>query len=146
MTIDTLEYVKKLEAAGVDRKAAEAYAEALRSAIEDELATRADIERLEAGTKVEVQKLESSTKAEIQKLESSTKAEIQKLESSTKTDIQRLESSTKAEIQKLESSTKTDIQRLEAKISEFKAETFKYMVAQTFVIIGVVFALMRFVR
>ena len=124
MTIDTLEYVKKLEAAGVDRKAAEAYAEALRSAIEDELATRADIERLEAGTKAEVQKLESSTKAEIQKLESSTKAEIQKLESSTK----------------------TDIQRLEAKISEFKAETFKYMVAQTFVIIGVVFALMRFVR
>ena len=69
MTIDTLEYVKKLEAAGVDRKAAEAYAEALRSAIEDELATRADIERLEAGTKAEVQKLESSTKAEIQKLE-----------------------------------------------------------------------------
>src|SRR5262249_33792594 len=47
MTIDTLEYVKKLEAAGVDRKAAEAHAEALRPAIGDELATKSDILRLE---------------------------------------------------------------------------------------------------
>jgi len=43
MTIDTLEYVKKLEAAGVDRKQAEAQAEALRTAIVDEMATKHDL-------------------------------------------------------------------------------------------------------
>jgi hypothetical protein len=84
MTIDTLEYVKKLEAAGVDRKAAEAQAEALRAAIEDELAAKSDIVRLES--------------------------------------------------------------RLDFKISELRAEIMKYMVAQTFVIAGIVFALLRFMR
>ena len=44
MTIDTLEYVKKLEAAGVERKLAEAHAEALRAAVAREVATKADVD------------------------------------------------------------------------------------------------------
>jgi uncharacterized membrane protein YdfJ with MMPL/SSD domain len=47
MTIDTLEYVKKLEAAGIDRRQAEAHAEALRDAATDQLATKADLTELE---------------------------------------------------------------------------------------------------
>lgn len=47
MTIDTLEYVKKLEAAGVDRRQAEAHAEALRAAASDQLATKHDLAELE---------------------------------------------------------------------------------------------------
>jgi len=117
MTIDTLEYVEKLEAAGVDRKAAEAQAEALRGAIEDELATKTDILRLEAGTK-----------ADFLRLEASTTADILRLEASTKTDILRLEA------------------RIDTKTSELRAEIMKYMIAQTFVIAGIVFALLRFVR
>lgn len=46
MTIDTLGYVKRLEAAGVDRKIAEAHMEALNGAVVPELATRLDLERL----------------------------------------------------------------------------------------------------
>jgi hypothetical protein len=53
MTIDTLEYVKKLEAAGVDRKAAEAHGEALREAISKELATKDDVDA--AGNRLELQ-------------------------------------------------------------------------------------------
>jgi len=52
MTIDTLEYVKKLEAAGVDRKTAEAHAEALRATVVQDLATAHDLQ-------TEVQRLES---------------------------------------------------------------------------------------
>lgn len=48
MTIDTLEYVKMLEAAGVDRKVAEAHAEAFRAAAEDELPTKTDFEKVRA--------------------------------------------------------------------------------------------------
>jgi hypothetical protein len=53
MTIDTLAYVKTLEASGVDRKAAEAQAEALTKHVLPDLVTRADldqaVERLEHG-------------------------------------------------------------------------------------------------
>ena len=45
-TIDTLSYVKRLEAAGVDRKTAEAHTEAINAHVVPELATKADIESL----------------------------------------------------------------------------------------------------
>ena len=44
MTTDTLEYVKRLEAAGVPRPQAEAHAEALRDTIAPQLATKADLD------------------------------------------------------------------------------------------------------
>ena len=50
-TFDTLTAARKLEAAGVERRQAEAHAEALREAISadrDELATKADIADLKA--------------------------------------------------------------------------------------------------
>jgi hypothetical protein len=47
MTIDTLKYVKKLEAAGVDRKQAEAHAAAIRGTLATRRATKADLDRLE---------------------------------------------------------------------------------------------------
>jgi hypothetical protein len=51
MAIDTLAYVKTLEAAGVDRRAAEAHAAAPSGHVVPDLATRADldqaVERLE---------------------------------------------------------------------------------------------------
>jgi hypothetical protein len=45
MTIDTLAYTKALEAAGVDRKAAEAQAEALIKYVLPDLVTKADLEQ-----------------------------------------------------------------------------------------------------
>jgi hypothetical protein len=44
MTIDTLEYVKKLEAAGVDCKVAEVHASLLRDIVEAEVATKRDVD------------------------------------------------------------------------------------------------------
>jgi hypothetical protein len=51
MTIDTLEYVMRFEAAGVDRKQAEAHAAAVRDTLAMQLATKADIDRLAQATK-----------------------------------------------------------------------------------------------
>jgi predicted component of type VI protein secretion system len=62
MTIDTLAYVKTLEAAGLDRQAAEAQAEAIVRHILPDLATKADleqaIERLERRIDEAVERLE----------------------------------------------------------------------------------------
>lgn len=44
MAIDTLAYVKSLEAAGVERRAAEAHAEALSRHFVSDVATKADLE------------------------------------------------------------------------------------------------------
>jgi chromosome segregation ATPase len=120
MTIDTLEYVKKLEAAGVDRKAAEAHAEALRASIEDELATKADILRLENTTKGEIHRLETS--------------------------VHRLEAKLEGKISEFKTELEGKLSGLEGRFADFKAEMLKYMIAQTFLIVGVVFALLRFVR
>ena len=62
MTIDTQEYVKKLEAAGLDRKVAEAHAEALRATVVEDLATKNDLQ-------TEVQRLEAKIQTEVQRLE-----------------------------------------------------------------------------
>ena len=48
MTVDTLEYVKQLEAAGVDRKQAEAHAAALRRAAEADIPSKEDFANLRA--------------------------------------------------------------------------------------------------
>jgi predicted nucleic acid-binding Zn-ribbon protein len=44
MTIDTLSYVKKLESAGVERRQAEAHAEAIRDEVAPQLATKLDLD------------------------------------------------------------------------------------------------------
>jgi hypothetical protein len=59
MTIDTLEYAKKLEAAGVDRKQAEAHAEALRDAIVAQLVTMPDLDAAAASLKRDIEVLKA---------------------------------------------------------------------------------------
>ena len=46
MAIDTLGYVKRLEAAGFDRRQAEALAEVLRDEVAPQLATKQDLDQL----------------------------------------------------------------------------------------------------
>lgn len=62
MAIDTLAYVKALEAAGVERLAAEAHAEALSEALSQQilpdLATKTDLEALRIATKADMEALE----------------------------------------------------------------------------------------
>jgi hypothetical protein len=57
MAIDTLAYVKELEAAGLDRKVAEAHARALRNHILPELATKQDVKDLGAELRIELWKI-----------------------------------------------------------------------------------------
>jgi hypothetical protein len=63
MTIDTLEYVKRLEAAGVDRKQAEAHAAAVRDTLATQLATKADIDALKQATTADIERLDHKFEA-----------------------------------------------------------------------------------
>jgi hypothetical protein len=74
MTIDTLEYVKRLEAAGVPRPQAEAHAQAMRDTVAPQLATKADLDLL--GTKLEARMdaLEARLEGRMNALEARTAA------------------------------------------------------------------------
>ncbi|CAN5724674.1 hypothetical protein BH23PSE1_BH23PSE1_19300 [soil metagenome] len=94
LRIDTLKFVRKLTEAGMDRGHAEAIVEGLNEADSSDLATRADIARLEAT----IAGLATTTKADIAGLEATTRAEISRLEAgladvkaTTKTNIAELE-------------------------------------------------------
>lgn len=56
-TIDTLGYVKKLESAGIDRKVAEAHAEALNERVVPQLATQQNLRDAVSELKVQMQEL-----------------------------------------------------------------------------------------
>jgi hypothetical protein len=60
VTVDTLEYMKRLEAAGVDRKQAEAHAEAVRDTLATQLATKADIDRLDSKIDTKIAELRAT--------------------------------------------------------------------------------------
>jgi hypothetical protein len=82
-SLDTLDIAKRLKEAGFNDAQAEAVTTVfrdVRTADLAPLATKADIDRLEAATRSNFQRLEATTKAEIQRLEATSKAEIQRLE------------------------------------------------------------------
>ena len=64
---DTLAYARRLKAAGVDEAQAEAHAEAVRDAITEGVATKADLDRGLAALKADVIRLEDkmATKADL---------------------------------------------------------------------------------
>jgi len=62
MTIDTLEYAKRLERAGISREQAEAHAEALRGAIASEVATKADLDSSSHDIKGELHTVRDETR------------------------------------------------------------------------------------
>jgi predicted RNase H-like nuclease (RuvC/YqgF family) len=61
VTIDTLEYVKKLEAAGVDRRQAEAHAAAVRDTVATQLASKADLDAAVVRLEAKIDRLEAKT-------------------------------------------------------------------------------------
>ena len=84
---DTLAYARKLKAAGVAAAQAEAHAEAVRDAVVQGFASKADIQRLE--DKIDALAEGKADKADIRRLESAIAALAEG--KADKADIQRLE-------------------------------------------------------
>ena len=84
MTVDTLEYVKRLEAAGVPRAQAEAHAVALRDEIAEHLVTNADlgaaVDRMEGKIEQETIRLEAKIEQEIARLDTKIDAVAARLD------------------------------------------------------------------
>jgi len=80
--IDTLKLSRALTGSGgFTQEAADATAEALNTALGEDVATRADIERLEIATKSNIERLEVATKADIGRLDIKLDASVARLDS-----------------------------------------------------------------
>ncbi|HEX8064804.1 MAG TPA: hypothetical protein VF535_16525 [Allosphingosinicella sp.] len=66
---DTLAFVKRLSAAGMDTPHAEALAEALVDGAFNNLATKSDLRELQAATKSDLRELQLATNADLRELE-----------------------------------------------------------------------------
>jgi chromosome segregation ATPase len=62
---------------------------AIINAVLADVATKSDLERMEAATKAELEKLEAATKRELENLRAEMKAEMEKLEERLRSEIQR---------------------------------------------------------
>jgi len=68
LAFDTLQYSKKLREAGVPERQAEVQAEAIRELIDERLATKLDLKRLEENTKREILEVEERLNNKINEL------------------------------------------------------------------------------
>ena len=136
---DTHAFVKRLTAAGMPEAQAEVLADEQVRLIDDRLATKEDIAKLQAATKEDIAKLQAATTMDIARVHE---------------DIARLQAATKVhrkDIAKVQAATKTDLRELElkieAKLERFKSEIIAWMFGtigfQTIVIVGAVVALAR---
>jgi uncharacterized protein len=126
---NTHAFVKRLTAVGMPEPQAEALADEQMRLIDERLATKTDIARLEAASKEDIARLAATTKGDIARLEATTTEGIAKLQASTKSDLAALEASTRLIV------------------SESKSETLKWVMGmigfQTVVVVGTVIALAR---
>ncbi|MBF0141356.1 MAG: hypothetical protein HQL74_13890 [Magnetococcales bacterium] len=147
LMFDSLAYAKKLKAAGMPEAQAEIQAETIMEWMDDKLATKVELDVVRADLKRDIKELD--VKAETRFREMDIKAETRFREMDAKVEV------TKAEIKrdlkelevKLETIIKTSNLELRKEIESAKVDTIKWtagmFVAQTALIVGAVFAVMK---
>ena len=130
--VDTLQATRQLENAGIGSAQAEAIVTIVAHA-GTRLATKDDIERLEA-----------STKKDIRRLEASTKEDIQRLEASTKKDIQGLRTELVARMDAKIAEVRQDISTLRAELTDTFSKQMNRHQMVTVTVLGLLFVALRF--
>ena len=112
---DTLAAARSLEAAGFAQEQAEAITNAVRDAVTESAATKADLTEVKTELKAEFAEVRAEFKAEIAEVRAELKAEIAEVRAEFKAEIAEV----KAEIGRLDAKitdVKADIARLSARI------------------------------
>ena len=100
-----------LEAAGFERRQAEAIAEGMRQAAgvdRGTFATKADLVALQAATKADLDALQAATKADLAKHRGAAKAELAEHRATTKADLTEHRAAAKADLAEHRATTKAD--------------------------------------
>ena len=148
--VDTLQATRQLEKAGFAAPQAEAIVTIVAHA-GTRLATKADIERLQAATKTDIERLQVATKADIERLQAATKTDIERVEASTKKDIQGLRTELTAKMDTKIAEVRSEIAEVRTDISALRAELVAMMNKQAsnqrmvmIAALGLLFVALRF--
>ena len=98
MIFDTHQSVKELIKSGFTEGQAEGQVKLIITIIEDKLATKADLKKLEAVLRSDMEKLETSLRGDMQKIEARLRGEMQKMDASLRSDMQTMENKLLTEI------------------------------------------------
>jgi predicted nucleic acid-binding Zn-ribbon protein len=137
VAFDTLKLAQKLEKAGFPSKQAQDMAAAHADAAAEwqaniNLATREDVQKLEAGLRQDMQKLEVGLRQNMQKLEVGLRQDMQKLDADLRQNMQ-----------KLEAQTNQRFAEVYQRIAEGKTETIKWVVGMAIALAGFMAALIK---
>ena len=131
---DTHRFVKNLMQNGFSERQAEALAEEQITLLNENLATKVDIEALQQATKKDIDALRQATKKDIEALQQATKKDIDALRQATKKDIEALRLATEKDIDALREATRADI-------NEAKWSLVRWMFGAVFGLAGLIVAL-----
>lgn len=153
VTFDKLIYLDRLKSVGVPEEVARAHADGLDQALRESVATRADLDRLEAGLKTELDRLETGLKADLDRREGRLDARIDAVERKVETlsaKVDGMESKLDAKIdaldKKLDSKIDTAVARLETKIAEAQIAAARWTFGAAVGFAGLVWAIVKYSR
>ena len=133
--LGTLDIARDLEATGMERAQAEAIARAIGHSGE-RLATKDDLQHLEAATKADFERFGAATKADFERFEGTTKADFDRFEGTMKADFEHFEATTKADIERIEATAAT-----KADLANLRADMYRALWIQGAGIVAIVTAL-----
>jgi hypothetical protein len=91
VTFDTLKFVHRLKDAGIPEQQAEAFTYAFQEATADaEIATKRDLERMEAALKQDSNRIEAELKLNIERMEAALRQNSDRVEYELKLEIQKV--------------------------------------------------------
>jgi len=134
----TLKHVKDLEEAGLSRDQAETYIRVIAETIEDNVATRQDLEIMGAGLKQELLTSRAGLKQELLNSVTELKQEFLTSETNLRREIENTRTSLRQEIGEVRSELRNSIERVEHKIieAEYRLVIKMGTIVTTLVLIG----------
>ena len=99
---DTHAFVKELTEAGMPEPQAEVLARSQALLIDEKLATKEDLKKLELATKRDLKDLELATKRDLKELEEKIKRDLKELEEKIKRDLKELEEKINRDLNEME--------------------------------------------
>ena len=150
LAFDTLRAAKLLQQAGFDESQAEAVVTTVGDALTENVATKADLERVEttlkaetAAVRADLEQVETTLKAEIAEVKAELKTETAAVKAELKTEIAAVKAELKTEIAELRAEFKTDLAGVKTGLGGLEARLYRQLWMMAAGIVGLTVALVK---
>jgi len=137
---DTHTYVKQLTSAGVSEAQAEVHARTLAGLLEEQLATKRDLDEMRIATKRDLDEMRIATKRDLDEMRIATQRDLEELRVSTQRDLEELRVSTQRDLKETELRLKAHLE------AELRRQMLWFFSAQTALLAIAVAAIVALLR